>query len=338
MQNNATQLEPTYGYTLADPNRGKRVFYLALVGALGIPLMMFALRIFLGHDQMIVWWESAKIKPETQPQVLSGMWMTMVGVGIVVWHSATVKGWWRTVACIGVGFTIAWFYEYLGTNFHHGGVFGPYHYSDTVLLGHFLGVPWVVALGWESFAYPAFYMVLYLLPSEKFGAELSHWNRFLHILAVSTVGGLFCVVLDFIVDPISVEAGNFTWHVNGGLFPWLEGSGEPITNFLGWWICGFTMMIAWYYILQMTPSKRHIRNKYLDIYIPLALYATWFTNYMSQELLMQQRDDVIVFGLFGPGGVVLLLLVKIYMEKQAHHPNPIGLQLSQEAQQLRSKA
>lgn len=335
--NTTSSLQPTYGYTLEQAERGRRVFFLSLVGALGIPLLLFGLRLAYGPEQMQIWWESAKLNPQTQPQIFTNVWMTFVGVGIVIWHSSVVKGWARTVACIGVGFTIAWFFEYLGTNFDTGGIFGPYHYSDTLLQGHFLGVPWVVAMGWESFAYPAFYMVLYLLPSEQMGAETSWMKRLVNISLISTLGELFCVVLDFIVDPISVEAGNFTWHVNGGVYPWLEGSGEPITNFLGWWICGFTMMVAWVFILQTTPSKRHVRSKYLDIYIPLALYATWFTNYMSQEILMQQRDDVITFGLFGPGGVILIVLIKILLERQGYQPNPIGHDMARSAmhQQIR---
>ena len=52
---------------------------------------------------------------------------------------------------------------------------------------------------------------------------------------------------------------------------------------------------------------------------------------MSKELLMQQRDDVIMFGLFGPGGVILILLVKLYQEKQGHQPHPIGHAISKEA-------
>jgi uncharacterized membrane protein len=163
------------------------------------------------------------------------------------------------------------------------------------------------------------------------GTETSQLRRLINIGLISALGGLFCVVLDFIVDPISVEAGNFTWHVNGGIYPWLEGSGEPITNFLGWWVCGFSMMVAWVFILQTTPSKRHVRSKYLDIYIPLALYATWFTNYMSQEILMQQRDDVITFGLFGPGGVILIVLIKILLERQGYQPHPVGHGMAREA-------
>ncbi len=335
--NTTSNLQPTYGYTMEQAERGRRVFFLSLIGALGIPLLLFGLRLAYGPEQMQLWWASAKLNPQTQPQIFTNVWMTFVGVGIVIWHSSVVKGWARTVACIGVGFFIAWFYEYLGTNFDTGGIFGPYHYSDTLLQGHFLGVPWVVAMGWESFAYPAFYMVLYLLPSEQMGAETSWMKRLINISLISTLGGLFCVVLDFIVDPISVEAGNFTWHVNGGIYPWLEGSGEPITNFLGWWICGFTMMVAWVFILQTTPSKRHVRSKYLDIYIPLALYATWFTNYMSQEMLMQQRDDVITFGLFGPGGVILIVLIKVLLERQGYQPNPIGHDMARSAmyQQIR---
>ncbi len=91
------------------------------------------------------------------------------------------------------------------------------------------------------------------------------------------------------------------------------------------------MMVAWVFILQTTPSKRHVRSKYLDIYIPLALYATWFTNYMSQEILMQQRDDVITYGLFGPGGVILIVLIKVLLERQGYHPHPVGHGMAQAA-------
>jgi hypothetical protein len=52
---------------------------------------------------------------------------------------------------------------------------------------------------------------------------------------------------------------------------------------------------------------------------------------MSQEILMQQRDDVILFGLFGPGGIIMILLVKLYLEKQGFQPHPIGHAISKEA-------
>ncbi len=324
MQADISSIKPTYGYSLEKSDKGKWAFFFALTATLGIPLCFLVNLLLFGPEQMQIWWSTAKTSPTTQPQVLAGFWTILVGISVVIWHSCVVKGWKRTLLCIVVGFFIAWFYEFLGTNFEGGGVFGPYHYSDTVLYGHLYGVPAVIALGWETFAYPAFYLVLYLLPSEQMGAETSLVKRIANNALIATLGGLFCVVVDFVVDPISVEAGNFTWHVNGGIYPWLEGSGEPLTNFLGWWICGFTMMFFWSFILQTTPSKRHFRSKYLDIYIPLALYCTWFANYMSQEMLMQQRDDVIVFGFFGQGGVILSLLVKRYLEKQGYQPKPIG--------------
>ncbi len=331
MQGDISSLNPTYGYSLEQPNRGKWAFYITLLGTLGIPLYMFGAQFLYGSEQMQVWWESAKTAPMTQPQVLAGFWMTMLGIFVVIWHSCVVKGWARTALCLFVGFFIAWFFEFLGTNFEGGGIFGPYHYSDTLLYQHIYGVPAMIAFGWEIMAYPAFYLVLYLLPSEQMGQPTSLSKRIVNNALISTLGGLFCVALDLIVDPISVETGYFTWHVNGGIYPWLEGAGEPITNFLGWWVCGFTMMFFWCFILQTTPSKRHVRSKYLDIYIPLALYATWFTNYMSQEVLMQQRDDVIMFGLFGPGGIILILVVKLLLEKQGHQPHPVGHAISKEA-------
>lgn len=332
MQAETSSLKPTYGYTLEKPNIGKWAFYFALTGTLGIPLCFLACRLLFGPEQMQIWWDTPKIDPlNSGPWMLTSMWMVFVGITIIIWHSCVVKGWKRTLLCIFVGFFIAWFYEFLGTNFDGGGVFGPYHYSDTLLQAHFLGVPLVVALGWETFAYPAFYLILYLLPSEQLGEDKPLSKRLLINTIIATLGGLFCVVVDFLVDPISVEQGFFIWHVNGGVFPWLGGAGEPITNFLGWWICGFTMMFFWSFILQTAPSKRHFRSKYLDIYIPLALYCTWFTLYMSVELFMQQRDDVIMFGLFGQGGMILIILVKLYLHKQGYQPNPIGRAISEEA-------
>ncbi len=331
MQADISSVKPTYGYSLEKPDMGKRAFYLALTAMLGIPLVYIACRLLYGPEQMQIWWNNPSASLTSGPQTWTGMWGVLTGLGIVIWHSCVVKGWKRTTLCIFVGFFIAWFYEYLGTNYFHGGVFGPYHYSDSLLQAHILGVPFVVALGWESFAYPAFYLVLYLMPSEKLGEDKSLSERILTNAVIATIGGLFCVVVDFLVDPLQVEQGYFIWHVNGGVYPWLLGSGEPITNFLGWWICGFTMMFFWCFILQTTPSKRHFRSKYLDIYIPLALYSIWFTSNMSMELFMQQRDDVILFGLFGQGGMILLVLVKLYLQKQGHQPNPVGKSLSKEA-------
>ena len=331
MQADISSLKPTYGYSLEKPNMRKWTFYLALTATLGIPLVYIACRLLYGSEQMQIWYDNPTVSLASGPQAWTGMWGVLLGMGLIIWHSCVVKGWKRSVLCISVGFFIAWFYEFLGTNFFTGGIFGPYHYSDSLLQAHILGVPFVVALGWETFAYPAFYLVLYLMPSEKLGEDKSLCKRILTNAVIATLGGLFCVVVDFMVDPLQVEQGYFTWHVNGGVYPWLQGSGEPISNFLGWWICGFTMMFFWSFILQATPSKRHFRSKYLDIYIPLALYSIWFTSNMSMELFMQQRDDVIMFGLFGQGGMILIVLVKLFLEIQGYQLNPIGDAISREA-------
>lgn len=330
--------KPTYGYTLDNPEKGKRLFYMALAMAISFPLYFIAYRIMLGSDGMHAWWEAGKLDLLKSPIVINGAILTNLGIALIICHSVLVKGWKRTVACISVGFLIAWFYEYLGTNADSGGAFGPYHYNPDTLGGHVFGVPWGVALGWEVFAYPAFYLVLYLMPSEELGAGKSIFKRISNVLVISTLGGLFCLATDLLSDPLAVEQGFFTWHVNGAIYPWLSGSGEPLSNFTGWFICGFSMMFAWYFILQGTPSKNHNRSKYLDIYFPLALYAAHFTNNFSQALFLLQRDDVILFGGFGHGGILLILLVKLYQERQGAQANPLAKMISQEAlSRLQSK-
>jgi len=89
-------------------------------------------------------------------------------------------------------------------------------------------------------------------------------------------------------------------------------------------------MLAFCYILQTTPSKRHIRSKYLDIYFPLTLYIAYFLINLTIELIFQQRGDVIIFGLFGHGGVCLILLVKLYLQKQGVQSHPVGQVISHE--------
>ena len=52
MQTN-TSLSPTYGYSLEQPERGKRAFYIALLGTLGIPLYMFGAWFLFGRGRKL---------------------------------------------------------------------------------------------------------------------------------------------------------------------------------------------------------------------------------------------------------------------------------------------
>jgi len=60
------------------------------------------------------------------------------------------------------------------------------------------------------------------------------------------------------------------------------------------------------------------------------LYTAYFLINLTIELIFQQRGDVIMFALFGHGGECLILLVKLYLQKQGAQPHPVGQVISHE--------
>jgi len=318
------KLIPENGYSKKE-EAGKKILYLAIfvsVVLILIPLLMY----LIGGEEYVQWaWAQG-----TSPSGPIQMYIVFQVVGymaVVMWHSITTKGVKRALlAFVCVAF-VGWLNEFLGT--HFGLVFGPYHYTNAMTL-HLFGVPALIPPAWEMFLYPSFYLALYLLPTEFMGKSTTLKKKIITILFIALVGAFFVTCIDMIVDPIDVGLNMWVWHVNGPYLSWLDG-GEPISNFAGWFLTAFEVMIVYQLILGSTPGKRHIRSKYLDVYIPFVCYAGNFIFYIVEELVFQRHFDVALIGTMSFGGVVLIILTKLYLDHNGYKPNAIATDISDEA-------
>jgi len=74
---------------------------------------------------------------------------------------------------------------------------------------HILGVPAIVAQAWEIILYPAFYLSLYLMPSELMGKSTSIKSKILTTVLIAAVGAFIGTCNDLLRDPIWVEYGGW---------------------------------------------------------------------------------------------------------------------------------
>ena len=130
-------------------------------------------------------------------------------------------------------------------------------------------------------------------------------------------------------DPIWVSHGLWVFHINGVYSP--AGGGEPISNFVGWFITGFVIMTIYQLVVFTTPKERHVRSRYLDIYFPLTMYAFTFLYALGTYLFFVKYYDVAMIGVFSMGGILLMACVKLYLEKQGSQTNPMAQRIVEDA-------
>lgn len=125
------------------------------------------------------------------------------------------------------------------SSINNGFPFGLYHYSHATY-GRELwiaGVPFFDSLSFVFLSFASYSMALLLTaPLYRVGFDLRmldtwHLRRSLHVWIL---GSIFMVMVDFVVDPLSVHGdqwflGNLFWYDPPGPY-----FGVPITNFLGW--------------------------------------------------------------------------------------------------------
>jgi len=324
LENTTEQFTPCRGFTV-KPEAGRKIFVVALVCFLVVTILPWCIRFIGGADYCARIWD-AKMSPASPIALINDI-EVLGGMALVMWHSITVKGTKRALIAFFSVFFIAWFNEFLGTNY--GLVFGPYHYTAAIPY-HILGVPAIVAPAWEIILYPAFYLSLYLMPSEVTDKVKSVGQKILTTLMISAVGAFIVTCNDMLRDPLWVQYGGWVWHTTGPYVSYLD-TGEPISNFTGWLLVAFEIQITYHLILNSTPVERHIRSKYLDIYTPLLIYASGLTFGMAIELIFQRHADVALIGIMTIGMVVLMVITKLYLEKQMSRPNPIGIMLSEKS-------
>ncbi len=166
---------------------------------------------------------TAFLPPDANPAlqaVLAEAQVVFALVHLATWTRA------RTAAlALVVVFAISFGSEWLGV--HTGVVFGPYHYSPTMLGPVLSGVPPLVMLAYVSIGYTSFVLARVLACGGAAGYTTPITGPRLVLTAL--IAGFLATLTDLAFDPInSTVLGEWTW---GGDFAYF---GVPGQNFVGW--------------------------------------------------------------------------------------------------------
>jgi len=152
----------------------------------------------------------------------------MPGLLLLVLHAFWSLGYQRGFLLLSTAFLSGLFFEIAGV--HLGIVFGgDYSYQDGAR-NVLLGVPLLVTLFWVAFIYVGYWLTSSFFIWLGKGKPNQIGGNHLWLALAVCLDGLAVVIIDLIMDPIQVRAGNWGWLDAGSFF------GVPPANFLGWFL------------------------------------------------------------------------------------------------------
>ncbi len=147
------------------------------------------------------------------------------------------------------GYGIAWLSEF--SSIHNGFPYGHYYYLDGTRGKEIwvLGVPLMDSISYVFLAYASYSLALLVFsPLRRSGrmVYVLETKKIRDSLQARILGALLFVYLDIIIDPVAVRGDR--WFL-GRIYGYPEQGvyfGVPLSNFLGWFAVGFSMI----YVLQ----------------------------------------------------------------------------------------
>ncbi len=151
-------------------------------------------------------------------------------------------GWTRTIVWLISGYAIAWLSEFSSIN--NGFPYGEYHYIYENMPGELMiaGVPFFDSLSYPFLIFAGFTTAEFMLPRAK---------KIWLILAGSTL----TMMLDVIIDPVAKLGkqwflGEIYYYAHPG-----EYFGIPLTNFAGWFLVPFVVILFNMFIWRFLESR-----------------------------------------------------------------------------------
>ena len=193
----------------------------------------------------------------------------------------------RMLVWLVTGYTIALASE--ASSIRNGFPYGMYHYIYENLTGEWMlfGVPVWDSLSYPFLIYAGYAMALWCLAIPARDGSLR----------ASLLGALFTMLLDIIIDPLTVRGdqwflGSVYYYPNGGLY-----FGVPLSNFFGWFLVPL-VVIAFNQLIwrqrwsapaeRVTPSPVQLGAAF---YVAIAFFNIAITFWIGEWLL-----GVISFG------------------------------------------
>ena len=157
------------------------------------------------------------------------------------------------------GYLIAWLSEF--SSIHNCFPYGPYYYLDGTRGKEIwvLGVPLMDSISYVFLAYASYSLALFISsPLRRSRGMLLYvfeTKKIRDSIQVRILGALLFVYLDIIIDPVALRGDR--WFL-GRIYSYPEQGvyfGVPLSNFLGWFAVGFSMI----YVLQRID--RYLQGK-----------------------------------------------------------------------------
>ena len=187
------------------------------------------------------------------------------------------------------------------TGVHTGFPFGAYDYTGT-LGPELLGVPVLVPLAWIMMAWPARAVARRL-------AGGSAWRT-------PVVGAVALTAWDVFLDPQMVDAGYWTWSHPTPALPGVQGI--PITNFAGWLLVSFLMLVVLNAALDR-PSADPVNQV-----IPITVYLWTYVTSVVANLFFWGRPPVAVVGGLIMGLIAVPLAISLIRERRRTRGRDVG--------------
>jgi len=145
------------------------------------------------------------------------------------------------------GYVIAWLSEF--SSIHNGFPYGHYYYLDGTRGKEIwvLGVPLMDSISYVFLAYASYSLSLLIyspLRRSRWMVYVLETKKIRDSLQVRVLGALLFVYLDIIIDPVALRGDR--WFL-GRIYGYPEQGvyfGVPLSNFIGWFAVGFSMIYA----------------------------------------------------------------------------------------------
>jgi uncharacterized membrane protein len=223
---------------------------------------------------------SARLLQNPQLQRLTPFMSVSILMGFAIVHGVRRYGWRHFVVFIILTFVISWSYE--TSSILTGFPFGHYVYTDKLGPKLWL-VPLLIMPAYFSMGYIAWTLGHVLL--DRFDDRLAGAE----VVIVPVLASFVMVMWDLCIDPASSTiTGAWIWRDGGGYF------GVPLVNFLGWYLCVFTIYLVFALYLQRSAEwarATSLRATNLGERSTWALPALMYGAVMLTRLIQPLGDD-----------------------------------------------
>lgn len=135
--------------------------------------------------------------------------------------------------------------EIIGTS--TGYLFGNYTYG-TVLGPQFNKVPFIIGINWFIIIYccgVAMYTFLKRM-SDRLSVEMERPLKKIKALSIVVDGAMLAVAFDWLMEPVAIKLGYWTWLGNGQI---------PMFNYVCWFVISMLLLLVFHYLSFQKQNK-----------------------------------------------------------------------------------